>query len=378
MPRYTASDIHIVGALGTYGPRNILKISRILGIPEATIRYRIRRLRDKGLLYLHTNIYHTNLGLKKTILFAKFNPDYESYMNDFLSIVDYWVYLKKVHGNKNMYHALYISPVEYMDELRRFIREMEKLDIIKEPLLLNSTCFHNVNPSSDWYDLKQGVWTFNWDTLEDEIDNASEEVPFTLEDPKGYPMLGDWHDIMILKELEKDATRSYHDIAKMLNTTPQNIFYHYKKHIVGRRLIEDFQVFLLKFPMEVSYYIHAILEFSSRSMLRKVANAFRNKPFTNVLGKIIGEDKLYCVMTVPSHQFVNLFNKLDELVAEGYISDYQYWVAHYLDWWRRQTIAYKNYVDGRWSYPHEEYMNELYRIHEDAKKKIIERYKQTY
>ena len=372
MPKYTASDIHIVGALGVYGPRNILRISRVLGIPEATIRYRIRRLRRKNLLYLHTNIYHTNLGLKKTLLFTEFNPDYRHHINDFLSIIDFWVYHRRIHGVRNEYHTIYISPVEHIDELKQFLREMEKLDIIREPLILHSTCFHNVNLSSDWYDLRQGVWTFKWETVYDEIDNASEDLPFTLEDPRSYPLLGDWHDIVILKELEKDPTISYNTLAEMLDTTPQNIYYHYKNHIIRRRLIEDFQVFLLKFPIELSYYIYVILDFYSKTMLRKVANAFRNKPFTNVLGKIIGEDKLYCVLTVPSHQLVNLFNMLDELAARGYIRDYEYRVSHYMDWWRRQTIAYKNFVDGRWEYYHEDYMDRLYSLYEDVKRRVLE------
>ncbi|HIE36836.1 TPA: Lrp/AsnC family transcriptional regulator, partial [Candidatus Geothermarchaeota archaeon] len=77
LPKLDFKDIKIIEGLSKYTPRNILKISREIGIPESTIRYRISTLIKRGLLRLYTNVYHTNIGLKKHVVFTKYNPIYK-------------------------------------------------------------------------------------------------------------------------------------------------------------------------------------------------------------------------------------------------------------------------------------------------------------
>lgn len=359
-PEYTASDLIIVEALGKFGPRNIYKIARYLGIPESTVRYKINSLKKKMLLKLYTNVYHTNLGLKKSVVFAETNPIYHKKIHEFFSIIDYWVYMRRIHGIKDEFYTLYISPVEHINKVKIFLDEMKKLDIIYNYKVIYSTCFHGVNPTTTWYDLNNDRWSFKWNELEQDIENATIELPFTLKDPPGYPLLADWYDIMILKEMEKNPTITYSELAKHISTTSQNIYYHYKKHIIPRKLIEDFQIYLRKFDAKYSYIIFMLLEFSSYTYLAKTANALRNKPFVEVLGKVIDENRLFSVVNIPADQFPNLFEEINNLIEKGYIKNYEYRISHYMEGGRRQTISYKNFIDRRWIYPHESYIHELY------------------
>ena len=368
-PQYTASDLIIVEALGKYGPRNIYKIARSLGIPESTVRYRIAVMKKKRLLKLYTNIYHTNLGLKKSVVFAEINPKYHYNIQEFFSIIDYWVYMKRIYGVGDGFHTLYISPVEHVDKVKVFLEEMKKLNIIYSFKIIYSTCFHRVNPTTTWYDLKDNVWRFRWEELEDDIEEAGTELPFTLKDPPGYPLLADWHDIMILKELEKDATITYNEIADNIGTTAQNIYYHYKKHIIPRKLIEDFQIGFRKFDPRYSYMVFMEIEFLKYRYLAKTANAFRDKPFAEVMGKVINENKLYMILNLPSDQLPNFFRELNNLVELGYVKDYEYRMSHLQEWARRETVSYKNFMSGRWIYNHVKYMNELYELYDKVKKK---------
>jgi DNA-binding Lrp family transcriptional regulator len=369
--KYSITDVMIIEALGKLGPRNIFRIAKYLNIPEPTIRYRINRLRGKGLLKLHTNVYHTNLGLKKSIVFSQYDQELSSYIPMFLSVVDYWVAQRKVRGISNELYSLYISPVEHIDDLKVFLKELKSLGVIIDFQLKHSTCFYNVNPSTSWYDLSREVWIFKWDELEKDIDKMSVELPYTLRDPDSYPLKGDWYDVMILKELEKDATVSFRKLSEILETTPQNIHYHYQNHIMARNLIEDFQVFLMKFPPEISYYIFLFMEFHNYTNLAKMANTIRDKPFTNVIGKIIGEDKLFTVINIPAYEFSAIFDKLDELVEKGYIKRYHYRVSHFMDWWKRQTLSYKNFRDDHWHYPHDEYMDAVYELYNKVRRSRI-------
>ena len=366
-PKYNALDLIIIEALGKYGPRNIYRIARHLDIPESTVRYRIDALKRKRLLEMYTNIYHTNLGLKKSIVFAEINPKYHDLIQDFFSIIDYWVYMRRVHSSRDEFHTLYISPVEYIDKVNKFLDEMVGLGLIHSYKVIHSTCFQRVNPTTTWYDLKDNVWKFRWEELENDIENANISLPFTLKDPPRYPLLADWYDIMILKELEKDATITYDQIAEKIGTTIQNIYYHYKKHIISRKLIEDFQIYFRKFDARDSYMMFIVLEFSNYKYFAKTANALRNKPFAETLGKIIGKNKLYAVLNLPSYQFPNFFRELRNLISLGYIKDYEYRISHAQEWNRRQTISYKNFIDGKWSYPHDEYINILHKMHHKIK-----------
>jgi hypothetical protein len=98
-----------------------------------------------------------------------------------------------------------------------------------------------------------------------------------------------------------------------------------------------------------------------------MANLLDDTPFAYSMGKVIGEEKLYVVMYVPSSEVGNLFNTLNELVRTGILKGYEYRWTHMTEKGHRMTIAYKMFEDGKWKYPHDEYMQELH----DLYRKIV-------
>lgn len=71
MPKYTAvSDLKIVEALGLYGPRNLALIARKLRVNGDSLRKRVKR-HISPQVFLNINIYHTNLGLRKCVVFTE-------------------------------------------------------------------------------------------------------------------------------------------------------------------------------------------------------------------------------------------------------------------------------------------------------------------
>jgi DNA-binding Lrp family transcriptional regulator len=359
--RLTYTDLMIVDALSKYTPRNIFKIARELEMAESTVRYRINMMKRKGLLKLYTNVYHTNIGLKKAVVFSEINPRYYDNIGWFMDVNGFWTYMIGLHGYKEMFHTLYIIPVDEMDKLNDFLDEMVNLDIIRNYKIYYSTCFHKVNPSVTWYDLTKDDWNFGWDTLINDIERAETDLPITLKDPKEFPIKADTTDIMLLRYLEKDATISYTDLAKSMKTTPQNIRYHFKQHIEKNFLIEDYEILLLKYPPETSFIMYMILEFPNYTSLAKLANVFRARAFTEVLGKILDQHKLIAVAHIPMEEMVNLIKVLNKMVAIGYLKDFEYYIAHAKDSGKRQTIPYKMFRGDHWDYPHEDMIRELHR-----------------
>jgi len=73
--RFDLLDVKILEGLGIHGPRNITSLARKLGIPAETLRKRMKRvIHSRHFFKTHVNIYHTNLGLKKAIVFAEATP----------------------------------------------------------------------------------------------------------------------------------------------------------------------------------------------------------------------------------------------------------------------------------------------------------------
>ena len=64
-------DVKILEGLSMLGPRNLALISKHLDLPTTTVRYRVKRMLDDSILFLHLNPFHTNMGLRKAVLFIE-------------------------------------------------------------------------------------------------------------------------------------------------------------------------------------------------------------------------------------------------------------------------------------------------------------------
>ena len=355
------TNLLIIDALGKYTPRNIYKIAKELGMPESTVRYRIRVMRKRGILWLFTNVYHTNIGLKKGVVFAEINPKYWNSIYEFMRANEFWAYMVRLHGGREIIHALYTIPVEHISKLNDFLDEMVELDILRDYKVYHSTCFHRVNASESWYDFKNNEWNFSWENIIHDVERADTLLPITLKDPKGFPILADEIDIKILKSLELDATVTYTELAKNLNTTPQNIRYHFKQHIEKNFLIEGYEILFLRFQLDKSMLIYFILDFPNYTSMAKVANVFRNRPFTEVLGKILGRHSMLMAAYILMKEFINLINTLNNMVSLGYLKNFEYYMTPATEMMKRQTIPYRRFKDDHWEYPHQEMINVLHK-----------------
>ena len=355
-------DLLLVESLGEYGPRNILRIAKKLGMPESSIRYRIKRLKEKGLLYMHANVYHTNIGLKKGVVFVDANPRYRQHIHRFIDANDYWIQMDYIHGRKEGVYVLFTVPDENFDKLRSFLNELVKTEVILDYELFESTCYHRVNPRTNWYDVENKKWRFEWSRLISDVENESTELPVTLRDPKGFPILADETDVFILKELEKDPTISFRELGMKIGTTPQNIKYHYDHHIIGNFLLEDYTIFIARYDPKTSVILHFILDFPNSKMLAKTANAFMKRPFSEIMGKILRQNKLILFSYIPITEYANMLETMNYMAEMGYITRYKYYIALPTEKGHRETIPYKLFRDKHWLYKHEEYIDRIYEV----------------
>jgi hypothetical protein len=349
-------DLQIIEGIGTYGPRNMTEVARKLGVPEATLRRRVKKLGPH--LFLRANVYHTNIGLKKVIVFAKAFQGHESLLYRCLDAHDYVIYIARSFGACEGCVAILAVPTERCAEFERFLEFLESEGIAREIQYHWSTCFQTVNLKCDWYNEDANHWDFFWEDWIQEIDVQTTELPFTLKDPPDYPQKADATDIFILKELEIDATTSFKAIAQKLNTSVPLVKYHYDRHVVDLCLLEDFQVVFYPFDKSRSNGFFFMFMFDTLEKMAKFARSLMNKPFALSLGKIFGEPALFAYIYLPMSEFRKFVDSLGQLIRTRFLRRYEYLLQDGA-MTQRYTIPYKRFRDQSWVYDQKKYIEKV-------------------
>jgi hypothetical protein len=99
-----------------------------------------------------------------------------------------------------------------------------------------------------------------------------------------------------------------------------------------------------------------------------MANVFSNKPFTEVLGKILDSNILLVSAYLPVMEFFNMLSAMNKLIALGVIKRYNYRLAYPLERSERQTIPYRNFADRSWIYEHDKYLERIHNLYKEVKK----------
>ncbi len=352
------TDLRILEGLAEYGPRNVTEVARKLGMHAETLRKKLKRLHSQNFLRLNVNVYHTNIGLKKAVVFAEAISGYEDLLSNCLKQNEFWIAVTRCYGMFEGCVGIYTIPKDHCEEFENFIDEIKKLEVARSIRVFWSTCFHSVYSRCNWFDQKIGTWSFQWNDWINEIESEQTKLPYTLVDPKEFPLLGDKIDVLMLKELEKDATISLVSLANMLKISPQLARYHYQRHLVEKGLIESFQVTAFYFGRATSDFFFFIFEFDNFEKLAKFASSLLDKPFVRALGKILNENALYGYLYLPRAEFRKFLGTLSKLIRNGFMQSYRY-VIQDLTKSSRATIPYQSFKDGMWVYDHDRYINNL-------------------
>ncbi len=356
MKEFDLLDLKMMEGIGTYGPRNITRLARRLNVPGETLRKRLKRLRSK--VFLHANIYHTNLGLKKAVVLAQSIPGQEHLLFDSFKANDFWMYVNRCYGINEGCVGFYTVPKGYDNQFKEFVLELESLRLANHIKIFWSTCWQAVHARCKWYSPDYSKWIFDWDEWIREIPAETTQLPNTLVDPQDFPVLADEIDVFILKEFEKNPTVRLTKLAAMLNISQQLVEYHYKKHILARGLLESFEAYDYRFDMKSSDMFYFFLTFDSSQKLARFASSLLDKPFVLGLGKVLGQNSIIGHIYLPKLEFRNFIDVLSKLINLGLLQSYSY-VIQDLRKAQRQTISYECFKNGLWIYDHDKHIRNL-------------------
>ena len=357
----TAFDIKMLQALWETGPRNLSRVARQLGIHRKTLESRMKQMKSdpRFFLRMHTSVYHTNIGLRKAVVFLEAKSGMEKLLFDCLSINKYWLYICRSYGTGEGCTAVYAIPAKFCKELEDFIHALERLEIVKKVNIYWSTCFQGGRITQKWYDNDLEKWTFKWGDWIEEVQTQQTSLPYTLEESKSYQNYADEIDIKMLEKLEEDASRSLTEIARSLGISRQLARFHYTEHIVGKNLIEGYEVFVMRYGTYPSLMVYFTITFHNHETFAKFARSLLDKFFVLTMGKNLGENRLIVEIFLPLEEFRKFIEVISMMSRMTLVKDYTYAIQD-LSIRRRQTISPPLFERGTWIYDHENFLKELH------------------
>ncbi len=348
----------IIEALGKYNPRNLLSLAKEIHVPPTTVAFRVKRLTKKGFLTVRAKLKSSKLGLMKAVLVADSNHVFAETLSKVIENVGYWTYMAHCYGKFNGFYAVFSFPAEYKSFLEDYFKKAKELGAITDYVLLWTTNIFEVSRNFDWFDLKRKAWNFHWDKWVREVLTSSDKLPERLKDPDSYEIEADLTDLLILKELEKDGLKDFTKLAKVANITPQAVRHRFHQHVLKRELIAEYEVAIFPYPLQASDLCTFVFDFADEAAMAKFVNSLMNKPFALNFGKVIGQNSLVVHVYVPKTEFSRFVSSLNQLAVEDVIQDF-YYVS--IDWpsFKRQTVSYEHFIDGKWAYDQAEKIEKL-------------------
>lgn len=369
LSKIDAVDVKILEALSFLGPRNLKLIAEHLDLPPTTLRYRVRRMLEDSILFIHANPYHTNMGLKKAVIFVEAVHGYEDLLLDCLRINDFWLYLCRIYGPYEGWGGIWTVPLDNAEDFKLFLWRLIDLGVAKSFSVNWTTCHEGIPVKTRWFSIEENSWTFNWPEWMNELETIEGELPWTIQEPDDWPIRVDYTDLLIIKELEKDGRISLTDLSKNIGVPLETAKYHYRQHVLKRELIEGYQMEIFRFPPLSSEFLFFKFDFDSHEKFKKFALSLLDKPFPTFIGKVLGQNSLISHMNLPKKEFRKFIKALSLLIRKGLLKSYNYWIQDMFIQWR-ETIPYEHFENGKWKYDIEGQLEELANITEKTSFKL--------
>ena len=231
----SARTAELVSMISEIGP-DIPEIARRLDQFKESVRYRYKeKVLSKGFA-VHALPNHEKLGLRRVMLLLDFNSLYATYANSILTAMNELCYV--VYFEKRMFQGDFIVeasvPSEHVGEFRDLMTKLQEKGLFTSLQVYEFDWFRAVPMRAESYDFDTGRWDFDW------------SAGLKLTGDAGYQYSSrvkfDKDDLLILKELQTDATRSFIDIATKLKENYKKLSWHYKTHVIERGLINGYSL----------------------------------------------------------------------------------------------------------------------------------------
>lgn len=312
------ANIRILSAMWKYGPRNLLEVSRRIGMPFTSVYHRIERLESgvEEIAQLSPSV--AKCGLVRVAVLATAAPGREDEVTRALKAPNIWRSVGFCEGNFT-HISFQLVPLEVLAEFRGYIQELVDRKLITNFSLIFTGDYVPNFPDFNYYNRVDSTWKLDWEgwfaSLDKEMDLAS------LEDPQEYTLAVDKKDLMVVRKLEINGRKSLVDIARATGMTTHAAKYHFDK-VVEAEVAKHFRFRVYPFPIDESAPQMTMLEFSSKKDLDKFFSIVPKLFFVIGASKVLRRNALMIETLMLDSQLQSMFSFFSHMAKAGYLTSY--------------------------------------------------------
>ena len=350
-------NVKILRTMKQHGPRNLLEIARKAKLPYTTVYNRVTKLESQGVLKSWIYPNYPKIGLSRAVVTATPHPGKEVLAREALKVPGFWLKIARCFGDVNGYYSQHAIPTANRQDFDLYLDQLVERGVIKKYRIFWTGEAGFPLTNFDYYRPKDRSWKFDWKGWLDKLTTSRSKTE-TGRQPNSQPSSFDKRDLIILKELCKDARTTLADLSKLLSLTLPATKYRFDK-LVSRGLIQEYVIDLLPFAPQISKLLDAKLDFKSESAMKVVESALPDLPIVQSYSTITGLNSMTVRLYLPQVEVSNLFAFLSLLISKGVLTNYSYIILDPMTL-QAQTFAYKDYSDETgWNYNSREYLKNV-------------------
>jgi DNA-binding Lrp family transcriptional regulator len=348
-------DFKIIKAMCKYGVSNLSMLATMIGIPQQTVSYHVKKFDELDLVRFRALIDEAKLGLKNYVVLASVPNGKENISSLVMTCFPLWRYLAIVDGWRHGNFVRYVIPPDKERDLESFLNELEKRQFIFGYTLVPTTSPNYPLLNLDFYAEKKGIPVFDWEKWIKDYDLLSEELNEPVNYEKGK---FDLYDLIILRCLELNARTSQREIVKEMAEILKEKKYEKfiplvsrrLKNIVTQKLIRGYRTYLFPYHGPTTLFITYYLVFSSSSSLKKFIAALNYLPYNTSYEKILKKDELFVRIIIPAHEYPNLRRSLIDMALKGHLKDAHLLLGDLIHATWDNVEIYQMYKDEAWNF----------------------------
>lgn len=318
----------------------------MLGSHEETVRYKIKKQFKSLGFRIHADVDYRALGLElhwATLRFPRGQLGSANRILTALNEVGYLTYFARIVP-QGFHVALFALPAGSSAEYRKFLDHLKTLGIVDGYTLTEVLVSRHNSMNPKYFNFRSGTWDLDWNKVR--LDKVN---PLTVEAKKPvFPV--DLYDLLVIKELQKDALQHLVEIGRKLKMNQKTLEYHYRTHVQKERLIPAYTV---RWTQDIERSLAHSVQFTrleaaglSTDDLIKLQAAVSKIPFLWA-EELLKDGTYIATILIPSHEAVSTFDyissevpNLDSKISVGYIRPHDAYLF---------TIPHNMFVKG-WSF----------------------------
>jgi DNA-binding Lrp family transcriptional regulator len=313
------TNIKILSTMAKVGPRNLLEVSRLTGIPFTTVYHRIARIESKSEQIAHLLPNVARLGITRIMLLVAAKPGLEDLVTQALKIPNYWRSVERCEGAFT-HHSIQIIPNKFLKVFREYISTMQAMNLIKSFRLVQTGDSYPIFPDFSSYNCSSGEWVFDWDGWLNGVKSGAPTE--TIQDPRGELVSVDKVDLEIISYLDQYARMRFTEIAEKINTSPQSVKYRYDTKLVAGGIVGAYDFLVVPYPPEVSSWHEFMLEFPDAAAMNRFFSVSKRLFFIHHMAKALRKNTLLVRTRIIGSQVENIFSFFAEMVNAGQLTTY--------------------------------------------------------